>query len=148
MVRFSLSAKTAPPAPVIVEPRVSVRPDRVTSMGTATSVFSTWKMRDWRPASTVSTAAPGPPMARGSVIGISPEVSMIVPVRPGAKAIWSDPGAALASRIACRRLFGPEAARFETVNVAAVAPLARQSKRAQLIRSAGGGTRLESFFTT
>ena len=56
------------------------------------------------------------------MIGISPEVSVIVPVSPGAKSISSAPGAALAPRTACRRLPGPESARLVTVNVAAVAP--------------------------
>src|SRR3954466_7320780 len=53
---------------------------------------------------------------------VAVEPTLIVPLRPEAKTMSSDPGPfELASRIACRRLPEPSSLRFVTVNVAASA---------------------------
>ena len=73
------------------------------------------------------TAEPGPWMSTESVTLSWPVVKVMVPVRPLWKVMTSAPAAALASRIACRRLPAPESLRFVTLNVAASAGAPRPS---------------------
>ena len=83
--------------------------------------MSTEKIRELSSPLTVRAAAPGPWMSIASSIGMSPVVSVIVPVRPGAKVTVSAPAARFACSIASRRLPAPASLRFETWKVAASA---------------------------
>ncbi len=105
-------------------PRVSVRPEIDTgksSLGIVqASVTSSKaeKTRFSRPPSTVILSLPGPWIVTASLMGIWPEVRLIVPVRPGWKATVCGPGVKLACTTAARRLPSPESLRLVTVNVA------------------------------
>src|SRR5262245_18593409 len=77
----------------------------------------------------VSRLTPGPLISRSSVMSSWPEARAMVPANPGAKAMSSAPGRALASRIACRSEPAPLSPRFRTVKVLSTVLSSRASSR-------------------
>ena len=98
------------PPPVGALPWATVRPEMPTVFAAATE-----NARLELLPLTVTMFAPGPLMAKSSVMFRTPEVSPMVPCTPGAKRMTSGPGWPFASVIACRSDPGPLSARVRTV---------------------------------
>src|SRR5438105_2574837 len=116
--RLSPYELIAPPLPAVL-PLVSVRLLMFALMIVAPIPSLMLKMRDALLPLMVMTFRPGPLIVTLSMIGISPVVSVIVPVSPDWKLTVSAPPVLFACVTASRRLPAPLSLRFVTVNVAA-----------------------------